>query len=137
MSSLANRNVSDRKRYSKIQTIWQSISRVITLACVVMSSLIGNGSMAASTVSMLGIVLAISNAANGMATEILVKVNEKLEEINESMTIITLAKIKLMKGIDSAMNDGIMDMNEYQGVLDTLMSALKKLGQQGLDSSSH
>lgn len=119
----------------RILTIWQSISRIITLGCVVMSALIGNGSLEAKTVTLLGLILAISNCVNGTVGEILAKVNEKLAEINDAITVITLAKIKLMKGFDSALNDGTMDMNEYQGILDTLTGAMKKLGQQGLDNS--
>lgn len=135
MTALSERNFRSRKKYLRYLTIWQTLSRLVTIGCVIMSTLIGNSklSLNPSTVTTLGVALAISNCVNGTIGEILAKLNEKLTDINESITLITLAKIKLMKSFDSATDDGFMDMKEYQGILDALAGAIKKLSQQGLD----
>lgn len=106
------------------------VVRIITLACVIMGSLVSSQHLNASTSAYLGLALVICNSVTGTASEILGKVQKKLDKLKDLSITVLLAKIKLAKTYDAALDDGNVNTHEYQQILDGLTAAFKAIEEQ-------
>lgn len=127
-------NFKTKTKFHTITTVWQYLSRLITVASIVMGTLIGTNQLDLedTIVTSLGISLAVANALNGIVGEIINQLGRKITEIEEATTLATLAQVKLMKVLDATLQEGPIKRSDFQTLMNTITPTLKALSTIGL-----
>lgn len=134
MEELADSYFHQKRRNKYCYTAWIYISRLITIGSIVLSAMIGTVQLDLhpTTITTLGVTLAVVNAINGIVNEVIKKFTSRMTEIDESTTLVTLAQIKLHKTFDASIKGGQIKTRDYQGILESLTPAMKTLSTEGL-----
>lgn len=118
-------------RYNTLVSVILYTSRIITLACVVMSSIVGNGGVSLALASALGLAVAIATAVSSTLHEVLVKLESRLSITTKSLNEFMKTKLLLMKVNDKVLEDGTLTKQEYSQLFETLANSITELQQSG------
>ena len=127
LDALARRNKRKKTLVSRFGLIWMMIVRLITLACIIMGAIVSSQVLPSSSITALGLALAIGNSITGTGNEIVSKLNTRLASLQGVSVTVMMAKVKLMKTLDQAMDDNYIDTKEFQNIVDCLSSAIKSV----------
>lgn len=127
LDALARRNKRKKTLVSRFGLIWMMIVRLITLACIIMGAIVSSQVLPSSSITALGLALAIGNSITGTGNEIVSKLNTRLASLQGVSVTVMMAKVKLMKTLDQAMDDSYIDTKEFQNIVDCLSSAIRSV----------
>lgn len=125
LTSYAVMSKKQQQNYSRMDRAWRLLVRILTLGCVIMGALVGSESLSRNAAAALGLALAITNSISGTINEIVNKISKKLQHLHETSTTVLMAKIKLMKAYDQAMDDEKISAKEFQDIIDSMTAAIK------------